>query len=170
MRKSLMKEPPRTGSFRKISRHAVGLVEDFGERGRWLAVIGFKTRSKSRGDMTFITRPDRIRWDRDPEYIRNRGIIRAQRRPCARCGGPIAYDQPYWLVINGKRRVNPRAFVAGHIRSGAKGGGHELSNLQPECARCSLRSGGTDGALQRQALLGNAKPIGHARPDTASRW
>ena len=122
--------------------------------------------------MTFKPRPDRERWDRNPEFVRNRAVLRAQRRPCARCGGAIAYDQPYWLVssVTGRRRVNPRAFVDGHILSRAKGGGHALSNLQAECARCSLRSGGTDGALRRQALLGYVKPIGHARPDTASRW
>jgi hypothetical protein len=64
--------------------------------------------------MAFITRPDRERWDRDPEYVRNRAIIRAQRRPCARCGRAIAYDMPYWLIVNGRRRVNPWAFHCGN--------------------------------------------------------
>jgi hypothetical protein len=96
--------------------------------------------------MTFITDPKRYRWDRDPEYIRNRNIIRAQRRPCARCGKPIAYDEPYWLTVNGRRKINPRAFVAGHIVSRAKSGSNALGNLQPEHAVCSLRSGGSEGA------------------------
>ena len=92
--------------------------------------------------MAFVTRPDRVRWDRDPTYVRNRVIIRAQRRPCARCGGPIAYDEPYWLItITGRRKVNPRAFHCGHIVSRNRGGSHTLSNLQPEHAGCSIRSG-----------------------------
>ena len=125
--------------------------------------------------MTFKPRPDRIRWDRSPEFVRNRAILRGQRRPCARCGRAIAYDEPYWLVspLTGRRMVNPAAFVAGHRISRANGGGHELSNLQAECARCSLRSGGSDGARRRQVLLGYVKPITPTvwgRPDTASRW
>lgn len=93
--------------------------------------------------MAFATRANRDRWDRNPEYIRNRAIIRAQRRPCARCGGAIAYDEPYWLInpLTGRRKVNPRAFHCGHILSRHRGGSHALSNLQPEHAGCSIRSG-----------------------------
>jgi len=95
--------------------------------------------------MTFVSRPDRERWDRDPQYVRNRAIIRAQRRPCARCGRAIAYDEPYWITTRGRRRINRRAFHCGHIVARADGGTHELANLQAEHAGCSIRSGAVDG-------------------------
>jgi hypothetical protein len=121
--------------------------------------------------MAFVSRPGRDRWDRDPEYLRNRATLRAQRRPCARCGGAIAYDESYWITIGGRRRVNPRAFVAGHIISRHRGGSHALSNLQAEHAACSFSSGAeeSNGHTSRR-LERDVKVIPTARPDTASRW
>lgn len=98
--------------------------------------------------------PRTNRWDRDPTYLANRATIRAQRPPCWRCSQPIAYDEPYWITIRGRRTVNPRAFVCGHIIDRARGGGHELSNLRAEHARCSITSGARLGQ-QRQR---NPKP------------
>jgi hypothetical protein len=118
--------------------------------------------------MAFITRPDRERWDRDPEYMRNRAIIRAQRRSCARCGKPIGYDQPYWLVgPTGRRKVNPWAFHCGHIVARHRGGNHALDNLQAEHAGCSIRDGaresnGHNGPVIRQGVIPNL--------DTSKRW
>ena len=118
--------------------------------------------------MSFATGPDRERWDRDPEYVRNRAIIRAQRRPCARCGGPIAYDAPYWITINGRRRVNGAAFHCGHIVARHRGGGHALSNLQAEHAGCSIRDGARESnghnghPIIRQGVIPNL--------DTSKRW
>lgn len=125
--------------------------------------------------MAFVTRPDRDRWDRDPEYIRNRDILRAQRRPCARCGGAIAYDEPYWLItINGRRKINPRAFHCGHIVSRIRGGSHALTNLQPEHAGCSIRSGASEGARRRHAFQRMAQPatatIWTPQLDESRRW
>ena len=115
-------------------------------------------------------------WDRtkpaDPaiktaEYRARRARLKAEARsvaaPCARCRGPIDYDGPYWLTINGRRVVNPRAFVAGHVIDRAAGGGHDL--LQPECARCSITSGARTGARRLWAT----KPR-RTRPSTAGRW
>lgn len=99
------------------------------------------------------------RWDRDPLYIRNRATIRAQRRPCWRCGGAIAYDQPYWLMVKGRRTVNPRAFVAGHIVDRARGGTHELSNLAAECAACSIKSGAQLGQKRQRSAVGGSTRI-----------
>jgi hypothetical protein len=118
--------------------------------------------------MAFITRPDRERWDRDPEYVRNRAVIRAQRRPCARCGGVIAYDAPYWITVNGRRRVNSAAFHCGHIVSRHRGGSHALSNLQAEHAGCSIRDGARESnghnghPITRQAVVPNL--------NTSKRW
>lgn len=100
--------------------------------------------------MTFITTARRDRWDRDPLYMRNRAIIRAQRRPCARCGKPMMYDQPYWLTVNGRRKVNPASFHCGHIRSRINGGTHELTNLQAEHAGCSIRAGAREANRRRR--------------------
>jgi hypothetical protein len=117
--------------------------------------------------MSFSTRPDRERLDRDPDYVRNRAIIRAQRRPCARCGGVIAYDAPYWLLgPTGRRKVNPWAFHCGHIVSRHRGGSHTLSNLQAEHAACSIR----DGARESNGHNGHTTHPVSVRPDTASRW
>ena len=124
--------------------------------------------------MVFVSRPDRYRWDRDPVYIRNRALIRAQRRPCARCGGAIDYAGPYWLTtITGRRKVNPRAFHCGHVVSRHRGGSHALANLQAEHAGCSIRDGaresnGQNGHPVKRLdvfVLPPAPPI-----DTASRW
>jgi hypothetical protein len=119
--------------------------------------------------MTFATRPDQERWDRDRLNMRNRAIIRAQRRPCARCGKPIAYDEPYWLTtINGRKTVNPRAFHCGHIRSRINGGGHELANLQAEHAGCSIRSGPREANRRRRQKTTPA--MAWPSLDTSRRW
>ncbi len=83
-------------------------------------------------------------------YKRTRAQLKREAKArgdcCARCRGAIDYDGPYWLSIGGRRRVNPRAFVAGHRVGRADGGGDELANLQAECARCSIDSGAKDGS------------------------
>jgi hypothetical protein len=115
--------------------------------------------------MAFITRPDRDRWDRDPEYVANRAVIRAQRKPCARCGGAIAYDQPYWLTINGRRKVNPWAFHCGHVLSRHQGGSHTLNNLQAEHASCSISAGATESNQHKTPRVSVWPQL-----DTSSRW
>ena len=118
--------------------------------------------------MTFITTARRDRWDRDPEYMRNRAIIRAQRRRCARCGGRIAYDEPYWWIVNGQRKVNPQAFHCGHIRSRINGGTHELTNLQAEHAGCSIRAGAREANQRRR--LKTAPVVVWPQLDDSRRW
>jgi hypothetical protein len=106
------------------------------------------------------------------EYTRNRALLRracaANRAPCARCRGAIDYDGPRYLLVNGKRRLNPRSFVAGHIVARAHHPDHSLSNLQPECARCSWTSGARLGN-QRQKRGKTSQPT-IPRPATANRW
>jgi hypothetical protein len=88
------------------------------------------------------------------------------RLPCAVCGGPIDYTGPRYFVVNGKRIQNPRALVVGHIvsRYAAKRLGwtvvqiNALSNSQPECQRCSNKSGARLGQqVQRQRANAKAK-------------
>lgn len=109
---------------------------------------------------------------RSAEYRRNRALLRAQRRPCARCGRAIAYDEPYWLATPGGRRsVNPRAFVAGHVIDRAAGGGHHLANLRPECARCSFTSGAQLGNRRQRRAAAVRGPKGRVEQAvTADRW
>lgn|SRR5215212_1072000 len=118
--------------------------------------------------MPFVTRSNPDRWDRDPLYVKNRAIVRAQHRPCRRCGKPIAYEAPYWVTINGRKHINPRAFVCGHVVSRINGGGHELANLRAECAGRSIQSGAHEANLRRRQ-----KTVSVAvwpSLDTSRRW
>ena len=74
---------------------------------------------------------------RDPLYLKNARIVRAQVRRawkfgtevcCWRCGRVLEPGSP---------------FDVGHRDTEA---GHELSNLAPECVRCNRRDGGRRGA------------------------
>lgn len=87
----------------------------------------------------------------------------------------IDYDGPRYLIINGKRRLNPRYLVVGHIvsRYEAKRMGwtvkqmNALTNLRAECQRCSNRSGARLGQ-QVQAIRGAQPTI--AVLDETRRW
>ena len=81
------------------------------------------------------------------------------------------------MVVNGKRRLNPRALVIGHVisRYEAKLLGwtaamiNDISNTRPERMDHSLRSGGRLGAsIQQQGRQPKPPPV--TPPDTASRW
>jgi 5-methylcytosine-specific restriction endonuclease McrA len=101
-----------------------------------------------------------------PLLRRNREVLRRRRLPCAVCGCPIAYDVP-------------GAFVAGHIvsRYKAKRLGwteamiNSLSNLQPECKRCSHRTGAREGNQAKRAMRQGTRPgrVGKLVND-AHRW
>jgi len=97
-----------------------------------------------------------------------------RRLPCSRCGSAIDYDGPrYFITASGKRTMNPKALVVGHIvsRYTARLRGwtetqiNALSNTQPECQACSNRSG---------AQLGQRVRSGQATQPTPrvyrSRW
>lgn len=98
----------------------------------------------------------------------------ALRRPCARCGRMIDYDSPRYYT--GTRRVNPATLVVGHIvgRDEAYQLGwpderiNDISNTQPEHARCSDRSGAVYGNRKR----GRLALIRRTRPDvdTSREW
>jgi hypothetical protein len=99
--------------------------------------------------------------------MRNRAIIRAQRRPCARCRRPIDYDAPYWLITStGRRKVNPLSFHCGHIVARINGGTHELANLQAEHAACSIRSGAREANRRRKAI----RVVVWPQLDSSRRW
>ena len=82
------------------------------------------------------------------------------RLPCARCRGPIDYDGPRFLIVRGRRRLNPRYLVVGHIVSrrtarilgwsDAQTNG--AANTQPECQTCSNRSGAREGQRAQRAV------------------
>ena len=100
-----------------------------------------------------------------------------RRLPC-QCGcqppQPIDYDGPTRFVINGKRRLNPRALVIGHVvsRYEAKRLGwteqqiNALSNIRPERMDHSLRSGGRLGASIQQGW--QPRPGSRRRPRSAT--
>jgi hypothetical protein len=100
-----------------------------------------------------------------------RGHWLALRLPCSVCGRAIAYDQPTYLVsITGRRTINPRSLVVGHIVSRNKGkrmGWTEdqinaLTNTRPECRACSNKTGAREGRQMQRAK--------RRRVNTASRW
>jgi hypothetical protein len=99
------------------------------------------------------------------------------------CGGePIDYDGPTFWVVNGKRQLNPRALVIGHVvsRYEAKRLGwtaamiNDISNTRPERMDHSLRSGGRLGAGIQQGWQPKPPAVTPPAPvrhiDTASRW
>ena len=83
------------------------------------------------------------------EYQRNLQVVKARRNPCARCGKPIDYDGPSYLIINGRRRWNPWGFECGHIIDRVYGGSNALTNLQAEHRRCSRKAGSRLGHARR---------------------
>lgn len=92
---------------------------------------------------------------RDPEYIRNAKLVRAQVRRqwklgedvrCWRTGRPIMPGMP---------------FDVGHLDPN---GGHALSNLAPETVRSNRSEGGRRGAAITNARRGaTARPLPSAR-------
>jgi 5-methylcytosine-specific restriction endonuclease McrA len=97
-----------------------------------------------------------------PLYRRNRAHLKRLRLPCAVCGRPIDY-------------ATPGQFVAGHIvaRHLAKRWEwteqqiNALSNLQPECKRCSARTGAREGHLAKRAMR---QRVRRAALTDAARW
>src|SRR4029453_4663595 len=98
------------------------------------------------------------------QWRKHRLYWKRLRLPCARCGGWIDYDGPRYLP---GRRQNPRYLIVGHIvsRHRARELGwpeariHALSNTQPECARCSNRSGAKLGRkIQDQPSIFSQRP------------
>ncbi|HUG50387.1 MAG TPA: hypothetical protein VLZ78_05260 [Terrimesophilobacter sp.] len=98
---------------------------------------------------------------RDPEYLRNARIVRAQVRRtwklggevrCWRCGRPIELGMK---------------FDVGHLNPD---GGHSLSNLAAECVPCNRRDGGRMGAAitnaRRRRSAPVVRPARPARPST----
>lgn len=110
-------------------------------------------------------------WDRDPllsgrDWAEVKAYWRAQRQPCARCGGEIDYDtvDRYW-----------RSLDVGHIvdRATAKALGwtraeiNAITNTQPEHQRCSREAGARAG----NHLAGRGRPIRIiTRPLEADEW
>lgn len=97
------------------------------------------------------------------------------RLPCARCQRLIDYDGPRYLTTTtGRRKLNPRYLVVGHIvsRYDAKRQGwteqqiNALSNTQQECQDCSNRSGALLGQRVQQAKLTTQQ----TRPPAYRRW
>jgi hypothetical protein len=86
----------------------------------------------------------------------NRDYWRRKRLPCARCGGVIDYFGPQYLPDG---RHNPRYLVVGHkvSRVEALEAGwplakiNDVSNTQPECYECSVKSGAVLGRDRAQA-------------------
>lgn len=74
---------------------------------------------------------------RDPLYLKNARIVRAQVRRSWKYGIEVSCWRCGRLLEPGA------AFDVGHLDPDA---GHELSNLAPECRPCNRRDGGRRGA------------------------
>lgn len=78
--------------------------------------------------------------------------FRALQEPCHICGRPINYDLPYYYTDKqGKRRVNPQAFVIDEVRpiskwqqygyASAAAAADDFTNLRPAHAICNAMKG-----------------------------
>lgn len=86
---------------------------------------------------------------RDPLYLSNARIVRARVRRSWKLGT----EQHCWRC---GRVLEPGApFDVGHLDPD---GGHELSNLAPECVRCNRSDGGRRGAAITNAQRGARMP------------
>ena len=86
-----------------------------------------RSRCKDHGGKAWARQPASRRTQyNDLEYQRNRKIVLEQEPICHWC------------------RLRPST-TADHVRSVAKGGGHELENLVGACARCNERRGAAEG-------------------------
>jgi hypothetical protein len=89
----------------------------------------------------------------------------------------IDYDGPSYLVVGGKRRLNPGSLVIGHVvsrfeakqRGWSEGQINSIANTRPERADHSLRSGARLGERVRQGRPPKP-PVTVRPPSTASRW
>jgi hypothetical protein len=105
-----------------------------------------------------------------------------QRPPCWRCGREIAYNEPYYVIADGKKTVNPNAFVLGHVIGRAEGRSlgytdeqlETIENTAPEHALCSQVSGSRAGQRrQRQLLLQRREQQRRqkkAKPEPQPKW
>jgi 5-methylcytosine-specific restriction endonuclease McrA len=99
-----------------------------------LAVPG-RSRCRKHGGSAWARQPAaRLAAYRDPVYLRNRKITLEREPICHWC------------------RLRPST-TADHLRSVAKGGGHELENLVGSCSKCNERRGGAEGraTMKRRA-------------------
>jgi hypothetical protein len=108
----------------------------------------------------------------------NRAHWQQLRLPCARCRRPIDYFGPEFFADG---RLNPRYLVVGHIVSRTEGAErgwtlsqiNDVTNTQPECKECSLRSGGEESVMVRRGLRAAAQRPNRApadRSDGPPRW
>lgn len=108
---------------------------------------------------------DTVEWK-----VKIRARFQEAGRPCARCGVPIDYGGSYY--IPGTRRKNRRYLHVGHIieRDKAVALGwtdaeiNHPSNLQPECASCSSKSGAQYGrSKQTLSVVHNELSLDNSR-------
>ncbi|KKX96699.1 hypothetical protein [Microbacterium sp. Ag1] len=74
---------------------------------------------------------------RDPEYVANARLVRAQVHLAWRHGDDV------YCWRRGELLQPGQPFDVGHLVAGA---GHARSNLAPECRRCNRSEGGRRGA------------------------
>lgn len=90
---------------------------------------------------------------RDPLYLKNARIVRAQVRRAWKYGVEVCC----WRC---ERDLEPgMPFDVGHRNAD---GGHELSNLAPECRPCNRRDGGRRGAAITNARRSVRRPAAPA--------
>lgn len=86
---------------------------------------------------------------RDPEFLKNRRVIRDQVHRAWRHGDDVRCWRCHRLLIVG------RPFDVGHLHPD---GGHAVSNLAPEHVRCNRSEGGKRGAAITAANRGARQP------------
>jgi hypothetical protein len=128
-------------------------------------VVAWSPKSRKPPDAALVDRKHRLH---------NRRYWQSRRLPCARCGGPIDYFGRQFLS-DGK--ANPRYLVVGHKVSRVEAAElgwsllqvNDLTNTQPECYECSVKSGAVLGRDRAQAKAATPKPSPISAPE-AEFW
>lgn len=92
---------------------------------------------------------------RDPEFLANARIVRAQVRRDWKLGVEVHCWRKGCLLPPGCR------FDVGHLDPT---GGHARANLAPECVKCNRSAGGRLGAAMTNAGRGAARARHHPTP------
>lgn len=139
------------------------------------------SRSGSSADARAISSPEPPSWSARPQWSATTGFpMTTSTPPCARCHRPHRVDLPCWegryrvrvcdQVYREKGRAcwqckregkSTPARTVDHVLARARGGGDEMRNLEPACARhnSSKGAGNRNPYGPEPPIAGNGEPV-----------